>query len=304
VKGKRFLIISIIGILAVTGLSLGLYFTFRAPPASGVIITDDLGRTVQISGIPDKVVSLSPGATEILFALGGGDKIVGVTNQCDYPEETGTKPKVGAYWDPSVEQIVALEPDLVLTSAYKPGLVSQLEQVGLTVVVLQPEDISGILRNVLLIGQVTGAEERAQSLVANMEQRIQAVTSMVENASKPGVFYEGDCSFAIWTAGSGTVQDELINLAGGWNVAAVKEGYYEISNEVLLGANDTIDIIIWADMVGVPFANVAGSLPWSGLTAVQTGKVYVVDPDLVNRPGPRIVDCLEEFARIIHPELF
>ena len=303
-KGKRFLIISIIGILAVTGLSLGLYFTFRAPPASGVTIIDDLGRTVQISGITEKVVSLSPGATEILFALGGGDKIVGVTNQCDYPEEAKAKPKVGDYWDPSVEQIVALEPDLVLSEAHKRGLVSQLEQVGLTVIVIQPDDIEGILRDVLLIGRVTGAEKKAQSLVATMEQRIQAVMDKVENASKPGVFYEGDCSYGTWTAGSGTFQDELINLAGGWNVAAVKEGYYEISNEVLLGANDTIDIIIWADMVGVPFANVAGSLPWSGLTAVQTGKVYVVDPDLVNRPGPRIVDCLEEFARIIHPELF
>ena len=303
-KGKRFLILSIIGILAVTGLSLGLYFAFKPAPASGVTITDDLGRTVNISSIPQKIISLAPVTTEIVFALDHGDKIVGVTNQCDYPQEAQTKPKVGDYWDPSVEEIVALGPDLVLTEAYKPGLVPQLEELGLTVVVLQPTDIDGILHNILLIGQVTDAEERAQSLVASMEQRIQAVTNEVKNASKPGVFYEGDCSYGIWTAGSGTFVDELITLAGGRNVGAIKEGYYEISNEVLLWANDAIDIIVWADMGGVSPDDVKGNLPWSGLTAMQTEKVYVVDPDLVNRPGPRIVDGLEELARIIHPELF
>jgi len=303
-KRKRFIILSVVGILIVIGISLGLYFTFKAPLASGVTITDDLGRTVQVSSNLHKVVSLSPGATEILFALGVGDKIVGVTNQCDYPEEAKTKPKVGDYWDPSVEEIVALGPDLILAEAYKPGLVSQLEGVGLTVIVFQPEDISGILHDVLLIGQVTGTGKKAQSLVATMEQRIQAITSKMENAAKPGVFYEGDCSYGIWTAGLGTFQDELITLAGGRNVGATEEGYYEISDEVLLSINNTIDIIIWGDMGEVSPDDVKGELPWSGLTAMQTGKVHIIDPDLINRPGPRIIDCLEEFARIIHPELF
>jgi len=302
-KGKWLLIIAIIGILTVTGLSLSLYFAFKPPPAVGIMITDDLGRTVYIDGIPQRVIALAPSAAEILFALGQGNKIVGVTDQCDYPEEARAKPKVGAFWDPSVEQIVALGPDLVL-SHHKPELIPQLEEIGITVIVLRPEDIDGILHDVMLIGQVIGAEERAQSLVAGMEQRIQAVTSKVENAARPGVFYEGDCGFGIWTAGPGTFVNELISLAGGRNVGAMKEGYYKINNEVLLEANDAIDVIIWADMGGVPFASVANSLPWSGLTAVQTGKVYVLDPDLVNRPGPRIVDCLEEIARIIHPELF
>ena len=303
-KGKRFLIISIIGILAVAGLSLVLYFTFRAPADVGIAIADDLGRTVHINGIPQKIVSLPPSATEILFALDQGDRVVGVTNQCDYPEEAKTKPKVGDYWSPGVEQIVALAPDLVLVDGYEPGLASQLEEVGLAVIVLQPGDIDGILHDILLIGQVTGTEERAQTLVTGMEQRIQAITNKVANASRPGVFYEGDCSYGIWTAGSGTFVDELITLAGGRDVGAIREDYYEISNEVLVWADDAIDIIIWADMGGVSPDDVKGNLPWSELTAMQTGEVYVMDPDFVNRPGPRVVDCLEEFARIFHPELF
>jgi iron complex transport system substrate-binding protein len=303
-KGKHFLSLSIIGILAVTALSLGLYFAFRAPTVRGLTVTDDLGRAVNIKGIPQKIVSLSPGTTEILFALDEGDKIVGVTNQCDYPEEAKTKPKIGDYWEPNIEQIVALGPDLVLTEAYKAGLVAQLEQVGLTVVVLEPRDIHGILCDILLMGQATGAGERAQRVVANAEQRIQVVTAKAEKASKLGVLYEGDSSYGIWTAGPGTFVDELITLAGGRNVGAIKEGYYEISDEVLLWANDAIDVIVWADMGGVSPDDMRGKLPWSGLAAMQAGKVYAIDPDLVNRPGPRIIDGLEKLASIIHPELF
>lgn len=303
-KGKWSLVLSILGILAVTGLALGLYFAFKTPATVGITITDDLGRTVHVNGIPQRIVSLSPATTEILFVLDQGDKVAGVTNQCDYPEGALAKPKVGDYWDPSVEQLVGLEPDLVLTEAYKPGLVSELEGVGLTVAVIQPRDIDGILHDILVIGQITGTEERAQALVASMEERMQVVASKVENVSRPGVFYEGDCSYGIWTAGSGTFQDELITLAGGRNVGAIKEGYYEISSEVLIWTNDAIDLIVWGDMGGVSPDDIEGVLPWNGLTTVQTGKVYVVDPDIVNRPGPRIVDCLEEFARVIHPELF
>ena len=303
-KGKWFLTFSVIGILAVTGIFLGLYFTLKAPADTGITITDDLDRAVSINGVPQRIVSLSPGATEILFVLGQESKVVGVTNQCDYPEEARIKDKVGDYWSPSIERVVVLSPDLVLVEAYRPGLITQLEETGLVVVAFQPENIDSILNDIALIGQVVGVEKEAKALVSSMRQRIQAVVDKVVDTSKPGVFYEGDCSHAIWTAGSGTFQDELIAMAGGRNAGAISSGYYEISNEVFLGIDDDIDIIMWGDMVRVPFADVADKLPWSELTAVREGKVYVVDSDIINRAGPRIVDCLEEFARIIHPELF
>jgi len=274
------------------------------PAPTPIAGNDDLDRAFELESVPQRIVSLSPGATEILFALDQGDKVVGVTNECDYPEEALGKQKVGDYWNLNIEQIVSLEPDLVLSEAYDTELAPRLEQVGLTVIVLQPEDIDGILLNILLVGRVIGAENKAQNLVADIEQRIQAVAARIENASRPGVFYEALCSQGLWTAGSGTFQDILINLAGGKNVGATEESYYELSIEVLLDANEDIDIIIWGDMAETPLESVVGNLPWSGLTAVQNGKVYYIDPDLTNRPGPRIVDCLEEFARVIHPELF
>lgn len=307
-KGKWPLILFIIGVLVITAIALGAYFGFKSPPAAGEIaipVTDDLGRTVVIRNWPQRIVSLAPSSTEIVFALGLEDRVVGVTNQCDYPEEARTKSKVGDYWNPNVEVIMSLNPDLVLTDGYKPGLVSQLEGAGLTVIVLQPGDIDGIFYDIELVGRAAAKEQEAVKLITNMSKRIGAVTGKAKMAgTQPGVFYEGDCMYGIWTTGSGTFQDALITLAGGRNVAAVSESWYEITPEWLLDKDGEIDIIIWGDMGGVSPEDVKGDLPWSGLTAMQTGKVHVVDPDLVNRPGPRIVDCLEELARIIHPELF
>lgn len=275
-------------------------------------VTDDLGREVYIGATSQKIVSLAPSITEILFALDAGDQVVGVTNQCDYPEEVAQKvaageiTRVGDYWGPGVETIVALAPDLVLTEGYEPDVVSQLEGAGLKVVIVRPGDIAGILKSITFVGKIIGKETEADQLVSEMKDRIISVATKVLAAAKPGIFYEGYCTLegVVWTTGSGTFQDSLITLAGGRNVASAQNDFYEIGSESLTALNGDIEVIIWGDMGGVSPEDVEGQLPWSELTAMRTGKVYVIDPDLVNRAGPRIVDGLEQFAQIIHPELF
>ena len=270
-------------------------------------ITDDVGRMVFIESAPERIVSLAPSCTEILFALGLGNKVVGVTNYCDYPEEALAKPEVGtAFPGFSIEKIVSLEPQLVLSIAGT--VITQLENVGLTVIVLQPEGISGVLKDIALVGGITNKEEEATALLDMMKERIVDITvraaAVVE---KPAVFYEVDASWnenKPWTTGSNTFQDDLINLAGGRNIAAGRSGWYEISIEEILDTDP--DLIILEDyQYGVTPESVANRSAWKGLTAVKGGEIYpIIDPNLTCRQGPRIVDGLEEIARIIHPELF
>ena len=274
-----------------------------APTAPGTI-TDDLDRVVTIEQVPERIVSLSPGVTEILFALGLGDSVVGVTEYCDYPEEALSKPKVGGYFTTSLEAIVAQNPDVVFSDGHDP-VCGQLDEMEMTMVVLQPKDIDGILRDIELAGEITARQAEAQDLVAGIEERIAAVTDKTALAERPTVFYVIDVTDPSkpWTAGAGSFVDALIELAGGDNIAAAVGEWAQFSLEVLISADP--DIIIVDASHGeayVPdFTTLAG---WKEMSAVKNGAVHLVDGDLTSRPGPRIVEGLEIMADMIHPELF
>lgn len=292
-------------ILLVLALLLASACSPEGPTAPGAI-TDDVGRTVSIEEIPQRIVSLGPGITEILFALDLGDKVVGVTDYCDYPEEALAKPKVGGFSTPSLETIIALEPDLILaTNIHYPDLVSQLEGVELAVVVLDPEDIDGILANIELMGKVTGTEQRAEALTADMEARIGAVVAKTKEAPKPRVFYVIDASEPSkpWTAGAGSFIDALIGLAGGENIAATAGQWTQFSLEALVRADPEI-IIVDASHGEAFVPDFEGLSGWKEISAVREGELYLIDGDLTSRTGPRIVDGLEAMASFIHPELF
>ena len=289
-------------------LFIGLLFaTSCTTQVEPVAITDDLGREVKLEGIPQRIVSLAPSTTEILFALGLGDRVVAVTDMCDYPEEAKTKPKLSGF-EPSIEFIVGLNPDLALALGEYPELVSNLEAVGLKVVAFQPSGIDGIIRNIELIGKITGAEIEAQALVTDLRQRIEAVTSRTEAVlSRPRVFYiigvDPDPS-SPWTAGPGSFIDELINLAGGQNIAhEAVAPWIRLSTEHIISADPEV-IIVANGKHGLSMEDVSRIPGWNDLTAVKKGAVYDVDSDLGTRPGPRIAQGLEEMARVIHPELF
>ena len=297
---KRFVLI-----LIALGLSLTLMTACNSViPPEPVVITDDLGRTVNFAETPQRIVSLAPSITEILFALDLDDIVVGVTDFCEYPIEAQDKPNVGSYFSTNLEVIIAQDPDVVLTDGHDP-VADQLEELGVSMVVLQPQDIAGIFRNIELVGEITGQEMEAYELVADMEKRIDTVAVNTEGVEHPSVFYIIDATDSAkpWTVGAGSFTDTLITLAGGENIIRASQDYLQISLEEVVEADP--EIIIGPSSHGTAFLPDFSSLPaWKEISAVKKGYIYLIEADLISRPGPRIVDGLDEMARIIHPELY
>ena len=283
------------------------------PTPTPIQVTDDHGRTVSIAEIPQRIVSLAPSATEILFALGLGDKVVGVTDYCDYPPELLDKinateiQRVGSYFPGfNLETIVALEPDVAFAiGATVPDYVNDLEGLGIATVALNAKDIDGIFHDIELVGEVTGKDAEAEALTADLEEQIDEIVDTVANASIPSIFYGSDVSdpSALWTAGNGTFIDAFITMAGGENIAGGVEGWTTFSLEVLIDYNPDI-IVLGGALWGVSAEEVAGRAGWQDLDAVKSGYIFAIDDTLLVRPGPRIADGLELLAGLIHPELF
>lgn len=288
----------LIALLSIVLVLTGCSPTGQTPTTQ--YITDDLGRLVTINGTPQRIVSLAPSNTEILFALGLGDKVVGVTDYCNYPPEALNKTKVGGYINPDIEKIVALKPDLVLVAYGTPmDVINSMVGLGLTVFGIKTTNLDDLLNDIRTVGKITGKEAEAIALTSQMESKIKAITDVTSQlGQRPRVFYilwNGP----LWTAGSGTFINELIEKAGGVNICENITGYSEVSLEYVLACNP--QIIITSQ----------GSYDWAinaselaSTNASQTGRIYTLDDDLVQRPGPRLVEGLEWFAHFIHPEIF
>lgn len=306
------------GLLALLIIALAGCAGAKAPEASEpaetevpepVSVVDDAGRTVEIVSNPQRLISLAPSNTEILFALGLGDKVVGVTDFCDYPEEAQSIEKVGGF-EHNLEKIVALDPDLVLAIGGSPAQVekaTEMEKLGLTVLVLEPGDIEGIVANIELVGKATGAEKEASQLATQMRKRFDDIIAKAKGAqSRPSVFFELDATDPSkpYTPGPGSFIDALISLAGGSNIgASAQMQWAQLSTEEIIAQDP--EIIVLGDVnYGVTIEMVKDRPGWSVITAVKNGAIYPIDDILISRPGPRIIDGLEALARIIHPELF
>jgi iron complex transport system substrate-binding protein len=271
--------------------------------------TDDMGREVIINEIPQRLVSHVPSITEMLFALGLEERVVGVSDYCDYPEAALSKTSVGNYFNPSLENIVALEPDLVLTDGHSEGIVQLGElEPPINYMVIDPKDIDGIFEDLELLGKVTGTEGEAEELIENMQDSIADVLALVEGSPRPRVLYIIDATDLTfpWTAGPGSFVDTFITMAGGENVAAGAQGaWVQLSLEEIVNADP--EIIILPAKHGTAFTSPETLMEhpvWQGTAAVKKGGIFIIDDDLVSRSGPRIIQGLEELARIIHPELF
>jgi iron complex transport system substrate-binding protein len=269
---------------------------------------DQAGRTVHVENVPQRIVSLTPSNTEILFALNLGDRVVGVTDYCDYPPEAKTKTSIGGFYTPDIEKIISLSPDLVLAEVnHEAEVVPQLEKYGIPVIVLKALTIDEALAGITLVGEVTGNREEATSLVESLQDRIQRISDKIKGLSaseKPRVFY------LTWhdpliTVGSKNIADDLITRAGGVNIFHSLEGFPTVSLEEIINANPDV-IIAGVGMGTGGDATLEFALEESRLadtSARINNRVYSIDIDLIGRFGPRFIDALEELFAYIHPEL-
>lgn len=285
--------------------------TPAAPAATPVItLIDGLGREVKLAQPAQRIVSLAPSNTEILFAIGAGELLVGRDDFSDYPAEAAAITSIGSlYPQANAEAIVALKPDLVLAAGItSPDEIEKLADLGLTVYAtrfnVQLEDI---YNDIIAVGILTGHSAEAQTLVTDMQTRVEAVTKAVATAERPVVFYEIDATDPAkpWTAGPGSFIDSLITLAGGTNVGrSAQDAYAQLSLEELIAQNPSIIVLGSATFGGQTPELVAARAGWADIAAVKENQVYVFDDNLVSRPGPRVVEGLEQLAKLFHPELF
>ncbi len=279
-------------------------------PACATVRTDGLSRTVKLKGTPQRIVSLAPSNTEILFAVGAGKQVVGRDSFSDYPPEARSIKDIGGSMGKyDTEAIVALHPDLVLAGEINtPELVNSLQQLGLTVYYLpNPTTLEAMFANLETVGQLTGHQSEAVALVNSLKARVAVVDAKIKPLnSSPSVYYELDATDPTkpYTAGPGTFVDLLISRAGGTNIGkSLTSQWAQISLEKLVVANPAI-IILGDSAYGTTAALVGQRPGWGGLAAVQDGQIYPFDDNLVSRPGPRLVDGLEALAKLLHPDVF
>ena len=277
------------------------------------VLLDDTGYVINITYIPKRIVSLSPSNTEILFAIGAGDRVVGVTDYCNYPpkvlkmKETGRLKSVGGYSTVNIERVVGLDPDLVVAS-YGNGLetIETMRNLGLTVVAFNPKNLSDIKREILILGKITGNSKNASKLVEMIDKRISKIEKKVSGKKKLKV-----CHIIwhdpIWVTGKQTFINEIIEISGGVN-AFNFNGWRIVSIEDIIAANpDVILVNSGTGMVGgknLIYDWVMNETRLKVVNAIKFGRVYVIDADLISRPSYRLVLAAEEIAKFLHPEAF
>jgi iron complex transport system substrate-binding protein len=292
-----------LGALA-AGAALALALGALAP-ARAIVVTDGTGRVITLPAPPRRIVSLVPGVTEMLFAIGADDRLVGRTDFCDYPAAARAKPSVGGMVAPSLELLVALKPDLVVvtSSGNSDDTRVQLERLRLPVYLIDPHGLSDVFRTMERLGDLTERRARADEMVAGLQGRVRAVAARVAARPRPRVLY------VVWpdpliVPGRGAAVTELIALAGGDSLTAEgPEGYPRYSVEAAVaGAPDVI--VLARHGAGVaPYARDKWAR-FAGLPAIRAGRLHAVDGDLFHRFGPRVVDALEILARLLHPGAF
>jgi len=275
-----------------------------------IILSDGLSRQVTLASPAQKIVSLAPSNTEILYAIGAGSLLVGRDDLSDYPQEAQKLASVGGSMGKyNLEEIAKLQPDLVLASDLNtPEQIKALEDLKITVFVLSnPTKLEGLYTNLETVGKLTGHSTEASKLSADLQAREKAVSAALANVKdRPKVFYELDATDPAkpFTAGANTFIDLLITQAGGANIGAnLKGDYPQVSQEELLAQNP--DIILLGDAAyGTTPDKVAARPGWSIIKAVKNNQVFAVDDNLISRPDPRLLDGLETLAKLIHPEAF
>jgi iron complex transport system substrate-binding protein len=287
-------------------LSLVIFLGTSASYSKTLTFKDEVGREVTFPFPPKRIVSLAPNITEILFSLGLDEEIVGVSIHCNFPEKAKSKDRVGSYISLDFEKITFLKPDLIIATGVgnTRDMVDRLEKLGFQTYVIYPKNFDDILQSIGHIGQVVNREKEARRIIEEMRKRSQRVIEITKGLPRPKVFIQiGD--IPIVTVGRGSFADDLIRLAGGENIAGKeKEVYPRFGMEEILKRSPEVIIISSMNPKGDYQKILQEWTRWKTIPAVKNGRIHLIDSDLLDRPSPRIIDGLEELARVLHPEKF
>ncbi|MBI2867509.1 MAG: ABC transporter substrate-binding protein [Chloroflexi bacterium] len=275
-------------------------------PVYPLTITDPSGRSVTIRKAPTRIVSLSPGATEVIFALGAGGLVIARDQFSDYPPEAKQKAEL-SYSNPNMEQLLGLSPDLVIIAGRQRPFLQQMEQRGLNVLfMVEPQTLDGVLEHILLLGKALDHNEQAKRLADDMRRRIDAVKARVADVTTgPRVFYE--LTADLYTVAPQSFVGGMFGLLKARNVAeGASTPFPQLSQEVVLQRDP--EVVILADAAQYGLGNESAETVrvrpgWQGMAAVRNNRVYAIDSNLLNRPGPRIVEGLEMLAKLLYPAM-
>jgi iron complex transport system substrate-binding protein len=276
-----------------------------ASPSLSATYRDALGREITLASPPQRIIPLAPNLTEILYALGLGDRVVGVTTFSTYPEEARTKPHVGSYIHPNLEKILSLSPELVIGTmdGNSRFIVDLLEQAGIKVFLVNPRDVAQTLDTIELLGRVCGAPEEGEEIASSLKRRVDRVRERVGDSKEKRVFLQINIR-PIMTVTRNTIHNDIIRLSGGINIFQDEPiTYPRINIEDVISRSPEV-IIISSMERGGPYEETRKEwMKWGFLPAVKEGRVHLIDSDIIDRPSPRIVEGLEQIARLIHPEI-
>ncbi len=276
-----------------------------APLASTfpLTVTDSSGTAVTLNVAARAIVSHSPGATEILFAIGAGSQVIAADEFSDFPTAAKALKKV-KYSDPNPEAEVALQPDLVILATNQKGMVDAFRKLGLPVLFNQePDSLDGVLGNVRLLGRLAGRTAEADALATQMQARIAAVTSKVGDVQQgPTVFYE--LSDTLYSAAPNTFIGGMLSALKARNIAqGATSPFPQLTAEAVIAAGPEVILLADAKFGGAP-EQVRARPGWAVIPAVKHDRLHPVDPDVMNRPGPRVVEGMEQMARLLYPDRF
>ncbi|MBW1800605.1 MAG: cobalamin-binding protein [Deltaproteobacteria bacterium] len=276
---------------------------FLASPGACKTVIDAVGRKVEMKSDPQRIIPLVPSLTEILYFMGLGQRVVGVTRFSYHPPEASQKPKVGSYINLNVEKIISLSPDLVIGTAdgNKSGVVDLLEQAGIPVFIVNPRNIRQAIETIAVIGRLCGIPDKGHQLSQQLLKRVEQVADKVRYREKPLVFLQINIK-PIMTVNRNTFHHDLIRLAGGENMTGAEPiTYPRISLEEVIQRKPDVIIISSMERGGRYEKARREWLQWTMIPAVKNGQVRLIDSDIIDRPSPRIIHGLEEMARLIHP---
>ena len=281
-----------------------LLFVCLAAAEGGFTVTDMTGREIRLDGTAKKIVALTASDVEIIYALGAGDLLVGRGEYCDYPAEVMDKPVVKSGAETNLEEILALEPDVVImaTMAQTVDQVNALEDAGVKVVVSDAQNLEGVYTAIELIGRIVGRDEEAAALVKEMQDTFAEIRAKAQDSGKTVYFEVSPLEWGLWAAGKGTFMDELTEICGLQNAFADVEGWGAVSEEQVFAKDP--DYIVTTSMYWgegpTPVEEILGRAGWDKLKAVQNQQIFNADSNEITRPGPRLMDAVKALYDFVY----